>query len=164
MNYRAITFWVVIGVYVLTALVALGGLIGVFAITEKSQDRLTIAILIESAVCVFALFKAAKFFEPVDSVKSLRYESERLLATLWHHEQGAKGFCVSISPAATNFRTFLRAVAQLHTLELVSVLPTAHWSVSLTPEGKHFCRENDSKLKKITDHYFTEASPMPMQQ
>ena len=164
MNYRAIVFWAVIGVYVLTALVALGGLIGVFTVTEKSQDRLTVAILVESAVCVYALFKAAKFFEPLDSVKNLRYESERLLATLWHHEQDHNGFCLSLPPTATNFRTYLRAVAQLHTLELISVLGLPYWAVSLTPEGKHFCRENATKLNNITDYYFTEALPMPQVQ
>lgn len=163
MNYKAITFWVVIGVYGLTAIISLGGLIGLFTIEKEFQNTLITAILIESAVCVFVLFKAARFFEPTDSIKNLRYESMRLLSTLWHHEQSHKGFCAAISPSATNFRTYLRAVAQLHTLELISVnLP--YYQVSPTPEGKHYCQENNGKLKKITDYYFTEAAPMPLQQ
>jgi hypothetical protein len=55
-------------------------LVGVFEISEgKMQNKLTTAILIQSAVCVYALFKAARFFEPSDSVDNLKYESKRLL-------------------------------------------------------------------------------------
>jgi hypothetical protein len=161
-NFKLITFWVVIGVYALTCLVSLGGIAGLFPVDKEALGRLTVAVLIESAVCVLLLFKSARFFAPEDSIDNLRYESERLLATLWHHEQQVKGFCVAVAPAATNFRTYLRAVAQLHTLELISVsLP--YWTVALTPEGKHFCQKITEKLTGITDHYFTEASPIPTQ-
>jgi hypothetical protein len=160
MNYKAIIFFVVVGVYVVTATVALGSLLGIVHTDINADYKLVSAILFESAICVFALFKGARFFEPEDSMKNLKYESERLLSSLWRHDQ--KGdLVVSVSPTATNFRTYLRGVAQLHTLELLAVaIVKGNWSVYLTPEGKNYCRNNHKRLSEITDYYFTEALPM----
>ncbi len=149
----------VVGVYLAAVLVTLLGLIGFVTIATENQKLFNTAFLIESAICVYALFKGADFFN-AESTANLRHESKRLLATLWAHEQNAKGFWAAIAPTATNFRTYLRAVAQLHTLELISIsLP--YWSVSLTPEGIHYCKANTEKLTKITEHFFIEAQPTP---
>jgi len=158
MNYRFVTYCAVLGVFVLSCLVTLLGLIGVVTINDGFLKWLVGAFLVDSAVCVYALFKKSDFLGD-DSTSNLRRESWRALATLWKHQEKQDNgvtFTLAIHPNATNFRTFLRGIAQLHSLELVQITPP-NLTVSLTPEGIHFCRSNAKRLKKTTDHFFIEG-------
>lgn len=158
MNYRFVTYCAVLGVFVLSCLVTLLGLIGVVKIDAGLLKWLVGAFLIDSAVCVYALFKKSDFLGD-DSTSNLRRESWRALATLWEfqeRQENGRLWTISIAPEATNCRSFLRGVAQLHSLELVQIT-RPDLTVSVTPEGVHFCRNNIKRLKKTTDHFFIEG-------
>ena len=157
MNYRLSTYLVVVLVFLASCLVPILGLLGVVHIESGLLKWLAGGLLLDSAVCIYALFKKSDFLG-ADSTSNLRPESWRALATFWHFQQrydDTNPWCLAIHPATPSFRTFLRAVAQLHSLELVSVSHPG-WMVGLTTEGIHFCRANHKKLSKITDHFFIE--------
>jgi hypothetical protein len=158
MNYRLVTYCAVLGIFVLSCLVTLLGLIGAVKIDAGFLKLLVGAFLTDSAVCVYALFNKSDFLGD-DSTSNLRKESWRALATLWMHQErleNGRFWYISIPPEAANFRSFLRGIAQLHSLELVEIRKP-DLTVSLTPEGIHFCKTNIKRLKKTTEHFFVEG-------
>jgi hypothetical protein len=153
--FRKATFFTILGVFAITALVAVAGLIGAVRIEPEFQRCLNGAFLGESATCIFLIARRSDFLG-TDSVDNLKEESWRLLATLWTHQKQTKGGVVwgmTVNPAANNFRSYLRGVSQLYSLELVSI-GAENWMVGLTNEGMDFCAQKEKRLLKITNLFF----------
>lgn len=153
-------FVVFIGVFALTAILTLMGLIGWVTISSGYLTSLVSAFLLQLAGTVIAAFRGAKLFEPPKYVPLEDYVPEgdalRVLATLWHYQkihvpqgQGGQGRWIFTLPTNdAGFPALLVGLGELLPYGLVEV-QQQNFMCNLSTLGIQKCPKWEKRFKGV---------------